>query len=143
MGSSSASDDGDGPTDDSNESDDGGGRVPGTVEKALMALSVAFTVALVAYAGWQLAVAPADPTAPEVRIVDTETLPDGSVAVTIELHNDGVTGLRTATVESSCTNPPTEVTFSMVPADATRRATLVCPPGTTTPTVTVTNWVEV
>jgi hypothetical protein len=77
-----------------------------------------------------------------VTVVGTEPLPNGSVAVTVELRNPMDVGLVTATVESDCTSPPAEVQFSYVPASTRRTGTLVCPAGTTDPSVSMANWVS-
>lgn len=110
-------------------------------EMAVIALSVAITVLLFAYAGWQM-VTPPEGGTPEVSVVGTETMPNGNVAVTVRLRNPRDVGLITATVESSCSSPPTRVEMSFIPASSTRTATLVCPPGTTDPGVSVVNWVS-
>jgi len=53
-----------------------------------------------------------------------------------------VSGLITATVEANCTDPPAELTFQNVPARSTREGTIVCPPGTRDPAVSVTTWIR-
>ena len=122
-------------------SDDGDDRSEGksTVEKAVMAVSVAFTLLLFAYAGWQLVAVPSGGV-PAASVADSQTLSNGSVAVTVRVRNPSNVGLITATVESPCTDPPVELQFTYLPADATRTGTLVCPPGSTSPTVSVTSW---
>ena len=118
------------------------GKTPGTAEKAMMAVSVLFTVAVLAYAGWQVVTSPAATPAPEAEVVGTETLSDGRVAVTVQLNNRLDRGLIVATVESQCASPPPSVQFSYLPADSTRTGTLVCPAGTENPSVSVASWVE-
>lgn len=107
-----------------------------------MAVSVLFTVAVLAYAGWQVVATPAAAPSPQVQVVEAETLSDGRVAATVELRNPRNQGLIVATVESQCSSPPPSVQFSYVPADSTRKGTLVCPAGTENPSVSVTNWIE-
>ena len=116
-------------------------RQASTIEKVVIAVSVTFTVLLFAYAGWQIVTTP-QATTPEATVVGTERLDSGDVAVTVRLRNPRDVGLVTATVESDCASPPAEVQLSYVPASTTRTATLVCPPGTTDPTVSVANWVS-
>lgn len=114
---------------------------PGAIEKAIMALSIAVTILLFAYAASQaLGASPSAP--PEATVVGTEQLSDESVAVTVQIRNPRDTGLITATVESNCTNPPVEVQFSYLPADGEQTGVLVCPANTTSPNVSVSNWVE-
>ena len=117
-----------------------GKKRPSTVEKVVMVVSVLFTLSLVAYAGWQMAMTP-NTSAPNASVADIESLPNGDVAVTVRLRNPRDVGLISATVESQCTTPPPSVQFTYVPASTTRQGTLVCPPGTTNPNVSVTNWV--
>lgn len=111
-----------------------------TAEKVVMVLSVALTIVLFAYAGWQI-VTPPQAETPEATVVEETSLEDGSVAVTVQLRNPSDVGLITATVESNCTSPPPQVEFSYVPASSTRTGTLVCPPGATDPSVSLANWV--
>lgn len=113
-----------------------------TAHKAVVVVSVTFTVLLFAYAGWQMAAPPAQTNAPQVSVVDTAPIEDGNVAVTVRLRNPTDVGLVTVTVESNCSSPPAEVQFSYVPASSTRTGTLVCPSGTTSPTVSVANWIS-
>lgn len=127
---------------DRDAGDEASGRRPGTAEKAMMALSFLFTVALLSYVGWQVVAGPASAPEPSVQVAGTETLSDGRVAVTVELRNQQDRGLIAATVESRCTSPPASVQFTYVPADATQTGTLVCPPGTENPQASVTSWVE-
>lgn len=112
-----------------------------TAEKAVMVISITFTVLLFAYAGWQM-VSPPTAGPPEVSVVETTPLGNDSVAVTVRLRNPSDVGLITATVESNCSSPPAEVGFSYIPALSTRTGTLVCPSGTTDPSVSVANWVR-
>lgn len=117
-------------------------REPSAAEKAVMVVSIAFTVSLFAFAGWQMAMAPSDGAEPEVSVVGMEPMEDGSVAVTVRLRNPRNVGLISATVSSNCTSPPTELEFSYIPADSDRTGTLVCPPGTRTSSVSVVSWVS-
>ena len=104
-----------------------------------MVVSAAFVILLFAYAGWQMATVSNTGT-PRVSVANTQTLENGSVAVTVRLRNPTNVGLLSATVESECTSPPAEVQLTYVPADATRKGTLVCPPSSTSPTVSVVSW---
>ncbi|MFB6179244.1 MAG: hypothetical protein ABEI77_05920 [Halorientalis sp.] len=126
---------------DRSDGDDGAGTSsnPSTAQKAVTITSILLTVVLFGYAGWQLLSAPT-PAPPEAHVRNTSTLSDGRVAVTVELRNRMDTGFETVTVESSCTDPPTELEFTYVPALATRRGTIVCPANTTAPSVTVASW---
>lgn len=124
----------------------GGGQSSGkqgtsTAQLAVMVVSVLFTLSLLAYGGWQVVTAP-EATTPTVSVAETETLPVGDVAVTAQLSNPSYVGLVSATVEANCTTPPPSVELRYVPASSTRRATLVCPGGTTDPGVSVTDWVR-
>lgn len=105
-----------------------------------MVLSVLFTLSVIAYGGWHMATTP-DGTTPNATVVETESIPSGEVAVTIRLTNPGDVGLVSATVEADCSDPPPSVQFTYVPASSTGEGTLVCPSGTTTPNVSVSNWV--
>lgn len=116
-----------------------GGDDPSAAEWAVMALSVALTLSLFGYVAWHAAATPArDP--PEATVVETETLDDGRVAVTVELHNPSSAGLTSATVAVDCAAEP--IRFTHVPIDDRQRGTVVCPAGTGDPNATVVNWVE-
>lgn len=123
------------------ESESSGDREPSTAEKVVMGLSIGIAVFLFAYAGWQIATPP-EAEAPQAAVVETKPLGNDSVAVTVELRNPRDVGLISATVQSSCTSPPTQVSFSFVPASSTRTGTLVCPPGTTDPSASLSSWVH-
>lgn len=110
-------------------------------EKVVMVLSIGITIFLFAYAGWQITTPP-QAEIPKATVVETKPLGNDSVAVTVELRNPRDVGLITATVESSCTSPPTQVEFSFVPASSTRTGTIVCPPGTTDPSASLSSWVH-
>ena len=111
-----------------------------TAEKAMMVVSVLFALSLVAYGGWQMATA-SDGRTPSATVVETESTPSGEVAVTVRLTNPGDVGLVTTTVQANCSTPPPSVQFTYVPASSTREGTLVCPSGTTSPNVSVVNWI--
>ena len=123
----------------------GGGRSegegPGTVEKIVMVLSVAFTVALLAFVLWQALTTPTgvDPTA---SIVDTQLMSGDGVRVTVQFTNPSDIGVEMALVEVDCTSPPTGVEFQHVPAEDYQEAKVVCPEGTTDPNASVTWWME-
>lgn len=132
------SDDGRSESAEGNERD-GRGQGQSTAEKVLTGVSVAFTVLLFAYVAWQ-AVQQPDGTHPQVEIVGTDELQNGSVLVRVELTNPSDQGLVSATVEASCGRPPPDVTFEHVPAGGRDRGVLVCPPGTR-PSVSVSAWI--
>ena len=111
-------------------------------DKALAAGSAVLTVVVIAYVGWHIASAPQAPYEPQAEVVGTQTLPNGDVAVRVELQNPYDRGLSQATVESTCTTPPASVSFTNVPADSTITGVLVCPSGTTDPPVSVATWVK-
>lgn len=119
----------------------GGSDTVSTAEKAVMAVSAAVTVALFGFALWHALAGPGA-VAPNVAVVDSQPAPSGGVAFTVELRNRGDLGLVSATVEAGCTDPPTEIVFQNVPADGHRTGTVVCPPGTSDPGVSVTTWVQ-
>lgn len=113
---------------------------PSTAEKVLIGISVAFTLLLFGYVAWQ-AVQPPGSAHPQAKVVGTEQLSNGSVAVHVELTNPGNAGLISATVEASCDQPPPDTTLEYVPAGGREQGVLVCPPGTTRPDVSVSAWV--
>lgn len=104
-----------------------------------MAVSVALTLSLFGYVAWHAAATPTD-ASPEVTIVGTETLEDGRVAVTVEVHNPSSTGLQSVSVSADCSNH--SIRFTHVPIDDRQRGTVVCPAETEDPTATVVDWVE-
>lgn len=112
-----------------------------TVERAVSVASVAVTLALLGFVAWQAWTVPAAEN-PEARVVDTATLPNGGVEVTVEFVNDQDVGVVSATVELSCGSPPAEVTFEHVPAGGRATAHVVCPPGSSDPAATVRTWQE-
>lgn len=119
---------------------DGGGQSPSTAETVLTAISVVVTVLLFGYVAWH-AIQPTDSIQPQVEVVETEQLSNGSVLVRVEFVNQGDQGLLSATVEVTCAQPPPDATFENVPAGGVQRAVLVCPPGTESPDVEVSAWV--
>lgn len=114
---------------------------PSTAEKAVMAISVAFTVLLFGYVIWQAAVTPSTGS-PEANVVGVSTMEDGSVRVNVELINERDLGLITATVEVDCASPPPEIAFQNVPADSRSTGYVTCPPGTSNPSASVSAWIE-
>lgn len=110
------------------------------VEKAVMVTSVLFTLALFGFAVSQTLTG-ASAAAPTVGVTERELTDDG-VQYTVELRNEGDVGLVSATVIVRCTDPPTTFTFANVPAGGHRVGTVVCPPGTADPTVSVVTWVQ-
>lgn len=109
-------------------------------EKVAMAASVLFTLSLFGFALWH-SFTGAGTAAPTVGVAGSEETPTG-VRYTVELRNPGDVGFVSVTVRAGCTDPPTEVTFENVPAGGRRRATVVCPPGTSDPAVSVLTWME-
>lgn len=126
--------------------DEGGGESDGEnedvplFEKAVMAVSVLFTLSLFGFAVWQ-SLTGAGAVAPAVGLTGSEASADG-IQYTVELRNEGDIGLVSATVEVGCTDPPITFTFANVPAGGRRVGTVVCPPGTSDPTVSVVAWVQ-
>lgn len=112
---------------------------PPTAEKTITAISVAFTLLVFGYVAWH-AVEPPDWSPPEVEVVGAERADDGSLLVHVQFRGSGDRGLASATVEADCAQPPPELTFEHVPAGGRERGTLVCPPGTTDPNVSVSSW---
>jgi len=111
-----------------------------TAEKAVMVISVGFTVTLFGFAIAQALMAPG-PAEPTVVIIDERPASDGDVIYTVELRNHDDVGLVSATVEAACTDPPAELRFQNIPASGTREGSVVCPPGTRDPALSVTTWV--
>ena len=111
-----------------------------TAEKVLMVISVGVTLLLFGYVAWQ-ATEPPNKSLPEANVVGTETAANGSVIVHVKLTNPGDRGLISATVKANCAQPPPDVTFDYIPADGTERGVLVCPAGTSQPSVSVSSWV--
>lgn len=144
-GSSGGSNGGSGASDGGSDSSEGESdpakRTPETVEKALMVVGGVLTFLVLGYLVWYaVTVEPSGP--PRATVVGTEELSDGRVAVHVVLHVPEGSGLVSATVSSECTSPPATTSFSNLPADTTWSGTLLCPAGTTDPTVSVSSWVE-
>lgn len=125
----------------SRATDDGNGEGSTWAERFLMVMSVIFTVALLSFVLWQALTTTATPI-PTASVTATETLPGGDVQVSVVFRNPQSVGLVMATVEVDCDTPPPELTFEHVPADGRRTGTVICPPGTTNPTATVSTWTE-
>lgn len=123
--------------------DDGGDPEDESVplfEKVVMVASVLFTLSLFGFAIWH-SLTGASAAAPAVGVTESEATVDG-VQYTVELRNEGDVGLVSATVVVRCTDPPTTFTFANVPAGGHREGTVVCPAGTSDPTVSVVTWVQ-
>lgn len=114
---------------------------PSHAEKAVMAISVAFTLALFAFVVWQAVTTPTG-VPPQASVVGTQSMDDGSVRVTVRLLNPSDVGLQLVTVEVGCTTPPPEVQFQNVPADDYQVGYVRCPGGTTNPNASVSWWIE-
>lgn len=141
-GPNGGSSDGSGSEGDGSSGEGGGasGQVS-TAEKVVMALSVAFTLALFGFALWH-AVAGPGAVPPAAEVVGSQPAADGGVIYSVQLQNRGDVGLVSATVSVECTDPPTELEFDNVPAQGHRSGSVRCPPGTSDPTVTVSDWVQ-
>jgi uncharacterized protein (TIGR02588 family) len=118
----------------------GGDDDPSAAEWAVMVVSVAVTLLLFGYVAWHAATAPPGAT-PEAAVAEAETIEDGRLAVTVEVHNPGRTGLDRVTVSVDCTDESLQ--FDHLPTDDRRRGTLVCPANATEPSATVENWIEI
>lgn len=116
-----------------------GDDAPSPAEWAVMAISVALTLALFGYVAWHAATTPADGP-PEASVAGTEPTEDGRLAITVEVANDGRTGLESVTVGVDCAVE--SITFQHVPADARRRGVVVCPPDSEAPSADVRSWIE-
>jgi len=125
----------DGDSDGDQEAED----IP-RLETAFMVVSVLFTCSLFGFAVWQ-SLTGAGAAAPTVNVTGAQSVQDG-VRYDVELRNDGDVGLVSATVRVGCVDPPTALTFENVPGGGSRRATVVCPAGTSDPAVAVVTWVE-
>lgn len=115
-------------------------RVP-TLEKVVMALSVLLTVFLFGFAAWHASMGP-DVSAPEVRVTETNVTADGDVIYIVELRNPGDVGIVRATVVADCRDPPIRLTFENVPSGGRRLGTVVCPPGASTPRLSIESWIH-
>lgn len=120
-------------------SDDDG---PSGAEKAVMAISVGFTLALFAFVVWQAMTTPTG-VPPQASVIGTQSMSDGSVTVSVRLDNPSDVGLQMATVEVDCTSPPPEIQFQNVPADDYQIGYVNCPSGTSNPNASVSWWIEV
>lgn len=126
---------------DANDGGDGSNGGTSAAEKAVMAVSVAFTVLLLAYVLWQ-AVTATSVGAPSARVLGTTTMESGDVRVHVEVTNPQDVGLETVIVEANCDTPPPDLTVEHVPAAGREVGYLVCPSGTTRPNVSVSAWQE-
>lgn len=121
---------------------DGGERgKPGRVETVVIAVSTLFTLALFGYVVWQ-ATAASTAVAPTAEVVEATELPGGDVRVEVAVENHRTTGLSSVTVAVHCTVPPAQITFEHVPVDGRRVGSVVCPPGSGTPRVTLVRWID-
>lgn len=128
----------DGSTNDASSEESG---PPTEVETLVVAASTLFTVALFGYVLWQATLG-TSAVAPEAHVVGTAPLPDGDVRVEVAVLNDRDVGIAAVTVAVHCTSPPARMTFEHVPVDGRRVGFVVCPPGSGTPEVTVTGWID-
>ena len=114
---------------------------PSTVEKAVMVISVGFTLALFAFV---IAQALTTPTAvnPTVSVLGTQPMENGDVRVEVRLTNPSDVGIQFATAQVNCTSPPPEIQFQHIPADDYQIGYVVCPSGTTDPNASVSSWIE-
>lgn len=125
-------------SDDEERGDESGTEDVPFFEKVVMVVSVLFTLSLLGFAIWQ-ALTGAGAVAPAVGLAGSEETADG-VRYTVELRNRGDVGLASVTVAVQCTDPPTTLTFENVPAGGRRVGTVVCPSGTSDPTVSIVTW---
>lgn len=91
-------------------------------EKALIVASVAVTLSLFGYLGYEAMTSPPG-AAPRVLV---EPADSGAWVV---LANDGSAGIAQASVRASCGGKELFVDFANVPADARRRAHVACAEG--------------
>lgn len=114
---------------------------PSTAEKVVMAISVAFTLALVAFVVFQAMTTPTG-VPPQASVVGTQPMAGDSVEVAVRLDNPSDIGLQRVAVEVDCTSPPPEIQFQHVPADDYQVGYVVCPTGTADPGANVSWWIE-
>lgn len=114
---------------------------PVPVEMVVIAVSTLFTLALFGFVLWQATLA-STAVAPTAHVVGSAELPGGDERVEVAVENDQPVGIASVTVAVHCTSPPAQMTFEHVPVDGRRTGFVVCPPGTGTPEVSVTGWVE-
>lgn len=114
---------------------------PSTAEKVVMAISVTFTLALVAFVVFQAMTTPTG-VPPQASVVGTQPMAGDSVEVAVRLNNPSDVGLQRVAVEVDCTSPPPEVQFQHVPADDYQVGYVVCPAGTSDPGANVSWWIE-
>ena len=131
----SSSDDGNGGDQGSEESG------PSTVEKAVMVISVGFTLALFAFVIWQAMMTPTavDPT---VSVLGTQQMANGDIRVEVRFTNPSDIGIQSATVEVNCDSPSPEIDFQHVPADDYQVGYVACPSGTENPEASLSSWIE-
>lgn len=115
------------------------------LEASIMIVSALLLVGLLGYIASQAIVAPTD-AEPTATIDSVERLPSespqaGSIRVTVSLENEGENGLRSVEVAVRCGSVERSLLFTHVPARGHRTGTVICPPGTT-PTASVTTWIE-
>lgn len=93
----------------------------------------------------QALVAPtaADPTATvdSVEPLGSDEQETGNIRVTVSLENRGETGLSSVEVVVQCGDTERSLEFTHVPARGHRTGTVICSQGTT-PTASVTTWIE-
>lgn len=111
-----------------------------SAEKAVMAISAAFTIGLFVFALWHAATGPGG-MAPRATVVDSRPASGGDVVHTVELRNPGDLGLISVTVEAACTDPPVELQFEHVPPGGRRVGTVACPAGTEA-NLSVSSWIR-
>lgn len=88
--------------DESNEGANGGGlrEETSTAEKVIIAVSVAFTLSLFAFAAVQM-VSTHSATAPTVDVVNRQPMENGDVVFVVRFANDQDAGIESATVEAN------------------------------------------
>lgn len=125
------------PDDDGSGESDWGSRL----EQVIIVLSVVLLVTTLGFIAWQAAMTSevADPVA---TIETVETREDGeSLRVGVQLDNRRGAGLQSVTVGVECGATEQTLEFTHVPAGGYRRASVICPAGTT-PETAVETWME-
>jgi hypothetical protein len=117
----------------------------GLLESVIVVVSVILIIGILGYLGSQAVTEPSTPnpiaTIDSVDSVRADDPRSGSVRVTVALDNRGETGLSSVAVAVQCGETERSLVFTRVPARGHRTGTVICPRGTT-PTASVTTWIE-
>lgn len=114
-----------------------------TFELVIVAVAVAFTVALFSFAAWH-ALAGATDARPTATVTGVAAATGNATYYDVSIRNPGDAGVASATVAVECPDPARTVTFENVPANVYRNATVRCPPGggaSADATATVVSWI--